>query len=539
MTALKICPTCNAEYPANERFCPRDGTALRAPGAEQGDLVGSIIAERYHVIRKLGSGGMGTVYLAEHVKMGRKSAVKVMNPGMGQDADAISRFNREASNASRINHPNVAGIYDFGETPDGLIYLAMEYVEGEPLTSVIEAAGALPPQRAADITRQAAEALSVAHDMGIVHRDLKPDNIMLAKNRDGSDCVKVVDFGIAKAANSDAAQKVTRTGLVVGTPEYMSPEQLSGDKLDGRSDAYSLALVSFNMLTGKLPFPSETAQESMIMRLTDRPKSLAEMKPDQAWTPRVQAVMDRALERDVKARYQSASEFGQALYDAVAEMPASAEATAGTLVMDANGTTTVPKTRLSASEPPPAPVKPARRAPILVGGGVAALLVLGGAVYAARREGDKRTAYGASAAPTVMTPVRDSVLSSVAKGLPSSGAKGPTSNVQLAAPLPESSTRVAEATRQSPSYAAELRRLYNTVADSVSADQAEKRLASYRSRSLTRSDSAAVALIAGKAALLVKGFTQGCGIMKRIDASALTGEMKQDLLVALKDCEGP
>ena len=271
------------------------------------------------------------------------------------------------------------------------------------------------------------------------------------------------------------------------------------------------------------------------MRLTDRPKSLAEMKPDQAWTPRVQAVMDRALERDVKARYQSASEFGQALYDAVAEMPASAEATAGTLVMDANGTTTVPKTRLSASEPPPAPVKPTRRAPILIGGGVAALLVLGGAVYAARREGDKRTAYGASAAPTVTTPVRDSVPSSGAKGLPS----GPTSNVQLAAPLPESSTRVAEATRQSPSYAAELRRLYNTVADSVSADQAEKRLASYRSRSLTRSDSAAVALIAGKAALLVKGFTQGCGIMKRIDASALTGEMKQDLLVALKDCEGP
>ena len=215
MTALKICPTCSAEYPANERFCPRDGTALRAQGAAESDLIGSIIAERYHVIRKLGTGGMGTVYLAEHVKMGRKSAVKVMNPGMGQDADAISRFNREASNASRINHPNVAGIYDFGETADGLIYLAMEYVEGEPLTAVIEAQGALPPLRAADITRQAADALTVAHELGIVHRDLKPDNIMLAKNRDGSDCVKVVDFGIAKAANSDA-QKVTRTGLVVG-----------------------------------------------------------------------------------------------------------------------------------------------------------------------------------------------------------------------------------------------------------------------------------------------------------------------------------
>ncbi|MDB4882884.1 MAG: putative serine/threonine protein kinase [Gemmatimonadetes bacterium] len=221
MTALKLCPTCGSEYPANERFCPKDGTALRAQGGGT-DLVGSIIADRYHVLKKLGEGGMGQVYLAEHVKMGRKSAVKVMNPGMVQDADAISRFNREAANASRINHQHVAGIYDFGETADGLIYLAMEYVEGEPLTDLVQRSGALSPARAAELTRQTGEALAVAHDMGIVHRDLKPDNIMIARNRDGTDCVKVVDFGIAKAANVEA-QKVTRTGLVVGTPEYMSP----------------------------------------------------------------------------------------------------------------------------------------------------------------------------------------------------------------------------------------------------------------------------------------------------------------------------
>ena len=277
MSALKICPTCSTEYPANERFCPRDGTALRSQTGAA-DLVGSIIAERYHVIKKLGEGGMGQVYLAEHVKMGRKSAVKVMNPGMVHDADAIGRFNREASNASRINHPNVAGIYDFGETAEGLVYLAMEFIEGETLTDIVKANGALPPQRAADITRQAAEGLYAAHHLGIVHRDLKPDNIMVAKDRDGMDCVKVVDFGIAKAQGNES-QKVTRTGMVVGTPEYMSPEQLSGDKLDGRSDIYSLALVTFNMLTGKLPFPSETAQESMIMRLTDKPRPLLEMNP--------------------------------------------------------------------------------------------------------------------------------------------------------------------------------------------------------------------------------------------------------------------
>ena len=160
----------------------------------------------------------------------------------------------------------------------------MEFVDGAPLTKIIEQAGALPPERAAEIARQTAEALAVAHDMGIVHRDLKPDNIMIAKTRDGDDLVKVVDFGIAKAAGNEA-QKVTKTGLVVGTPEYMSPEQLAGDALDGRSDIYSLGLVTFNMLTGMLPFPGESAQESMIMRLTDQPKPLAEMRPDIAGRP--------------------------------------------------------------------------------------------------------------------------------------------------------------------------------------------------------------------------------------------------------------
>ncbi|MDQ2667920.1 MAG: protein kinase [Gemmatimonadota bacterium] len=371
MNNEKICPTCGTEYAANERFCHRDGTALRSQGGGT-DLVGSIIGERYHVLKKLGEGGMGQVYLAEHVKMGRKSAVKVMNPGMVNDADAISRFNREAANASRINHPNVAGIYDFGETSDGLIYLAMEFIEGESLTALVETAGALAPMRAADIAKQAADGLAVAHDMGIVHRDLKPDNIMIAKNRDGSDCVKVVDFGIAKAAGAEN-QKVTKTGLVVGTPEYMSPEQLAGDKLDGRSDVYSLALVAFNMLTGKLPFDGETAQESMIMRLTDEPKSLAAMKPDTTWTPEVQAVMARALQRRAGDRYQKASDFGVALWQAVERMPKQPAAGATMMIGATDGATALlaapPKTRFDASAPvsPPAPFVPAAAAPVYTG----------------------------------------------------------------------------------------------------------------------------------------------------------------------------
>ncbi len=350
----KICPTCSTEYPANERFCPRDGSALRSQGESSNDLVGSIIAERYHVMKKLGEGGMGQVYLAEHVKMGRKSAVKVMNPGMVNDADAISRFNREAANASRINHPNVAGIYDFGETADGLIYLAMEFIEGESLTSIIEREGALKPDRAARIIKQTGDGLAVAHDMGIVHRDLKPDNIMIAKGRQGTDLVKVVDFGIAKAAGAEN-QKVTKTGLVVGTPEYMSPEQLAGDKLDHRSDIYSLGLVAFNVMTGTLPFQAESAQESMIMRLTDDPATLQQVKPDINWSPEVQRVIRKALERRREDRYESAATFGSELAEAVDQMPtriptgATQVITAGGGAAAAAAVGTAPATRVDAT----------------------------------------------------------------------------------------------------------------------------------------------------------------------------------------------
>jgi len=284
------------------------------------DLEGSIVADRYHILKKLGEGGMGRVYLAEHVKMGRKSALKVLHPGMVKDLDAITRFNREAANASRITHPNVAAVYDFGETSDGLIYLAMEFVDGESLASVIERNGPLPPRRAAEIVRQTGEALAVAHEAGLVHRDLKPDNILLVPTREGGDLVKVVDFGIAKAADTES-RKVTKTGHVIGTPDYMSPEQFAGDALDGRSDIYSLGLVAFNMLTGGLPFPSESARESLIMRLTDTPMSLRRVSPNVDWPDDVQAVIEKALARDPARRDLSASEFGRAFYQAVSRMP--------------------------------------------------------------------------------------------------------------------------------------------------------------------------------------------------------------------------
>jgi len=308
-----------------------------------------------------------------------------MNRRLAQDPDAISRFNREAANASRISHQNVAQVYDFGETSDGLIYLAMEFVEGEPLTDILRRDGALPPARAAEIVRQTAEALAVAHDMGIVHRDLKPDNIMITRARDGSDLVKVVDFGIAKAMNVEA-QKVTRTGLVVGTPEYMSPEQIAGDPLDGRSDIYSLGLVAFNILTGRLPFLSKTAQESVIMRLTEPPRRLAEIRPQVPWSAAVQAVMDRALQRDATLRYASASEFGRALSAAVREQPTSFPVPA----TPPDGEPVVPPTRVSerAATDTPAPAAIARqRWPIAASAGAIVLVLLViGALFAFSRK---------------------------------------------------------------------------------------------------------------------------------------------------------
>jgi eukaryotic-like serine/threonine-protein kinase len=309
---VKICPLCSTEYRDDVRFCPNDGQTLRSSGPTQ-DLVGQVLADRYHIMKKLGEGGMGQVYLAQHVKMGRRSAIKVMNPSMANDPEAVARFNREAANASRISDAHVCAIYDFGETPEGLIYMAMEFVEGEPLTELLAREGALPVARAAGICIQVAAALHAAHDLGIVHRDLKPDNIMLTRGRDGADGVKVVDFGIAKIVGGESGQQVTRTGLVVGTPEFMSPEQLAGDKVDGRSDVYSLGLVLFKMLTGALPFPADSVQEAMIKRLTDEPSELIEVRPDLHFPPGLQQVLDTALARRPVDRYQSATKFAHDL----------------------------------------------------------------------------------------------------------------------------------------------------------------------------------------------------------------------------------
>jgi serine/threonine protein kinase len=376
---VKFCPVCGTEYADEIRFCQQDGQTLRAsnPG---GDLVGQVIADRYHISRKLGEGGMGAVYLAEHVKMGRQSAIKVMGSGMSHDPEAISRFNREAANASRINHPNVCAVYDFGETEDGTIYLAMEYVEGRTLSQLLKESGPLPLPRAAALLRQCGDALQAAHELGIVHRDLKPDNIMIVSAK-GREVVKVVDFGIAKAAGGEKGQNVTKTGLVVGTPEYMSPEQLSGDLVDGRSDIYSLALVLYRTITDTLPFLADTAQETMIKRLTDDPMPLAQARPGTNFPAALQKVMDRALVRMPQERYGSAVEFAADVTRAIegaktTTTPADTEAKTQMVKpsdLATAKTAGIPPTRVAS------PKATLKASPVMIGTAVVVLALGGGA----------------------------------------------------------------------------------------------------------------------------------------------------------------
>ena len=307
MSTFRVCLQCGTQYGIEQRHCPKDGSALQLKVTDD-PLLGRTIADRYFIKELLGVGGMGRVYVAEHVALGRKSAVKVINPSLATSAEAISRFNREAANASRINHPNVAQIYDFGES-DGVLYLAMEFIEGEALATTIERLGPIAAPRAANITMQVADALSAAHQLGIVHRDLKPENIMIGRKHDGGDWVKVVDFGIAKTIESEMGQNVTTAGVSLGTPEYMSPEQFAGEKLDHRTDIYSLGLVLFNMLTGQLPYPKVTSKETLVKRLTTQPAALAEVRPTTPWPPGLQTALDRALAPDATERYPRVLDF--------------------------------------------------------------------------------------------------------------------------------------------------------------------------------------------------------------------------------------
>src|SRR5215510_2889035 len=314
VVVAKVCPQCGGEYETGDRFCPKDGAPLRPKGSAD-PMIGRIIADRYLILARLGEGGMGRVYVAEHVKMNRQCAIKVMSPSLLNDADSTTRFAREASNAARILHRNVAAVFDYGEA-DKTVYLVMEYVDGESLSSLLAREGALDPRRAIDIARQIADGLTAAHELGIVHRDLKPDNVIVAMKRDGREVAKVVDFGIAKAVSDLPKDALTRSGLVIGTPEYMSPEQLLGDPVDARTDIYALGCMLYQMLTGVQPFAGDTREQMIRRRLNEPPPHVQAVIPE--LPKRLDSLIAHMLARAPNERLGSAAAVSAGLDPAVA-----------------------------------------------------------------------------------------------------------------------------------------------------------------------------------------------------------------------------
>jgi serine/threonine protein kinase len=349
------CPACGTTYADDTVFCPRDGMRLVAPpsrrsargrggsagsadtaadvggaGAprvgtvpqEPAGLVGSVLDGRYKVEMKVGEGGMSFVYLARDVGTGERYAIKLLSAGLAQDAKAMARLRREATFGMRLIHPNICHIIRLGETADGLVYVVMPYVEGELLSDRTGREGQIPLGLTVSLVRDIAAGLQLAHEQGIVHRDLKPENVMVCRRADGSEYAVVMDFGLAKERRAGAElQKLTGTGIILGTPEFMSPEQLRGRPLDGRSDVYSLALITCEMLTGKLPFLGTTQQEIMMARLRGGPVPMRELRPDLEIPDAVQAVIDKALHRSPDDRYASAPAFAAALAAAQAVVP--------------------------------------------------------------------------------------------------------------------------------------------------------------------------------------------------------------------------
>ncbi|HKD94447.1 MAG TPA: Stk1 family PASTA domain-containing Ser/Thr kinase [Gaiellaceae bacterium] len=261
-------------------------------------LIDTLFDGRYRIQRKLGAGGMADVYLAEDQELGRRVAIKILNSRHGNDDQFIERFRREAKNAAALNHPNIVSIYDRGEAED-TYYIAMEFLDGRTLKELIVSRGAAPINVAIEYARQILSALRFAHRHGIVHRDIKPHNVLV----DGEGRVKVTDFGIARAGTS----QMTETGSIVGTAQYLSPEQAKGGEVDPRSDLYSLGVVLYELLTGKTPFDGETPVEIAMKHLSTTPKPPSSLRPD---VPReLDMVVMRALAKNPDDRYQSADEM--------------------------------------------------------------------------------------------------------------------------------------------------------------------------------------------------------------------------------------
>ena len=307
------CEACGHENVDGARFCAKCGAILAVHEEGPDPLVGQLIGGRYRVTGVLGEGGMGKVYVGEQ-QMGstvRKVAIKTLHSHLSKDPSVLQRFHRECGTVAQLEHPNTIKFFDFGATQDGTLYIAMEFVAGKPLSDAITH-GALAPERVTKIMRQVCGALDEAHLQGIVHRDLKPDNIILTDRAGETDFVKVLDFGIAARRESGDAQKeqkLTQQGMVLGTPPYMSPEQFTGKPLDSRSDIYSLGVMSYEMLTGKLPFEADTPWQWATQHMSVQPTPFEVAAPSRDLPAGMRQAILKALSKDPAQRQASAREY--------------------------------------------------------------------------------------------------------------------------------------------------------------------------------------------------------------------------------------
>ena len=316
---MKYCDKCRSSYPNEFNVCPIDNSALRVTS----ELIpGMTIRDKYLILDKVGEGGMGAVYGARHLAFNEIRALKVVHQSFAEDRTFIRRFKTEAIVARKLQHPNAVRIDDLDSTEDGRPFIVMEMVEGCNLKTLIGQVGVFPESRALSITIQTADALAAAHRLGIVHRDIKPDNILVTPGADGSDLVKVADFGIARvhegAIDLGSGYSATRSGIIVGTPQYLSPEQAMGrhgDQIDGRADLYSLGIVLYVMLTGQLPFESDTPMGFLLHHVQTQPVAPHVARPDLKISPALSAVLMKALEKDRAKRFASAEEMAQAMRD--------------------------------------------------------------------------------------------------------------------------------------------------------------------------------------------------------------------------------